>query len=187
MNKNIFSICGYSCAGKSTVITRITNAFGLVIIRYGDIHREAIKRSGYKLGMDWVKDKGFEEYEDGALEVFKQKIKNCPCENIIIDGIFSKKCFNFLKEQDNINLTNILLQTTFENRLNRMIEREGYSFEEAMDNLKSVDWLKFNSGLYEIMRQANYIIDSSNDKIEVTSQVVEIIGDVMRTQEKEYR
>lgn len=43
-----------------------------------------------------------------------------------------------------------------------------------MDNSKSVDWLKFNSGLYEIMRQVDYIIDRSNDKIEVTSKIIKI-------------
>lgn len=187
MNKNVFSVCGYSCAGKSTVITKLIDVFKFTTIRYGDIHREAIRKSGYKLGMDWVKNRGFEDYEEGVLEVFQKEIGNCPSENIIVDGLFSKECFKYLKNKQDINLTNILLQTTFDNRLARMMEREEYSFEIAMNNLKSVDWLKFNSGLGYIMQNADYIINSGGDKVEITNIIIEIIGDVMRTQEKEFR
>lgn len=48
MKKNVFSICGFSCAGKSTLIANLINTFQFTTIRYGDIHREAIKKSGYK-------------------------------------------------------------------------------------------------------------------------------------------
>lgn len=187
MNKNVFSICGFSCAGKSTLITNLINTFQFTTIRYGDIHREAIKKSGYKLGMDWVKDKGFEEYEKGTLEILKTKMDNCPSENIIIDGIFSKECFKYLKSNKNLNVTNILLKTTFDNRLKRMMKREKYSFKTATQQLTSVDWLKFNSGLNEIMKQADYIIDSGQkSEFEITKIVIQIIGDIMKNQEKEF-
>ena len=180
MKKNVFSICGYSCAGKSTIIKQLIDIYDWYIIRYGDIHREAVKKSGYNLGIDWIKDKGFEEYECGAIDVFKKTIEECEAKNIIVDGIFSNKCFQYLKDNRNINLTNILLETTYESRLERAMKREGYTLEKAKKFLKDVDWLKYNAGLSNIMKESDYIINSNDEKSEIKRQIVEIMQSRMQ-------
>ena len=175
MKKNVFSICGYSCAGKSTLVKHLLDKYNWTLMRYGDIHREAIKRNGYNLGMDWIKQEGFEAYEKGALAVFIEKLQECSSKDIIIDGLFSKMCFQYLKTNEEINLTNILLETTYENRLKRIMIREGYSLDNAKEFLKNVDWLKYYAGLSEIMESADFIIDTSDSQEEITNKVVSII------------
>lgn len=168
MKKNVFSITGYSCAGKSTLITELIENSQANILRYGEIHWMAIRSSGYKLGIDWIKERGFEEYEDRVLSFFKKELGSCNSNSIIVDGIFSYKCFEYLKNRKDIELVNILLETNFDNRLIRMMKREGYSEKEADERLKSVDWLKGNAGLIRIIEQADFIIDGENDKEEIT-------------------
>lgn len=168
MKKNIFAIIGYSCAGKSTLIKEVVNNSNETILRYSDIHWRAIKNSGYKLGIDWIKEKGFDEYENGALDVFTKELEKDKSNTIIIDGIFSYKCFKFLKDKKDINLVSILLETSFDKRLKRMIEREGCNENIAQERLKSVDWLKHNAGLFKIMEEANYIINGENTKEIIT-------------------
>lgn len=164
MKKSIISITGFSCTGKSTILKQFVNNPNLAVIRYADIHREAIRKSGYKLGIDWIREKGFEDYERGTLKVFIDKIEKCNFDVILIDGIFSNKCFEYMENDENIKLTNILLETPFDKRLRRMSEREGYDIETAKDKLKDADWLKYYAGLCEIMKKANYFIDSDDER-----------------------
>lgn len=184
MKKNIFAISGYSCAGKSTLIRHLIENWRLTTIRYGDIHRETIKRHGYMRGMDWIKSKGFDAYEDGALEVFIEKLDKCDSENLIIDGIFSNKCYQYLKQQKGLKIKNILLETNYENRLRRMIEREGLGLEKAKEKLKNVDWLKYYAGLSEIMQDADYVINSSYNREMITREVDKIVKSVIKGEQE---
>ena len=184
MKRNVFAISGFSCAGKSTLIRHLIDIWGLTTIRYGDIHREAIKRHGYKLGMDWIKSEGFDAYEDGALEVFIEELDKCDSENLIIDGIFSNKCYQYLKQQESLQVKNILLETSYENRLRRMIEREGLGLEKAEEKLKSVDWLKYYAGLSKIMQDADYVIDSGYDREFITCEVDRIVKSVIKEEQE---
>lgn len=184
MKKNVFAITGYSCAGKSTLITELINNSRADIVRYGEIHWRAIRSSGYNLGIDWIKERGFEEYEERALTFFKQELGSCNSNAIIVDGIFSYKCFEYLKSRKDIELTNILLETSFDKRLIRMMQREGYSEDDAEERLKSVDWLKGNAGLIRIMEQADFRINGETDKEKITGQVLQIVARVLDREER---
>lgn len=165
---NIIVITGYSCSGKSTVIEQLKDISEYSIIKFGSIHRETVKNNGYIYAKDWIKDKGFEIYDENLLNHFRNKISLYGVDsNIIIDGLFSYKCFDYLKNNQIITLNNIVLDTKLDIRITRMIERENMVLQEAIEHLYVTDCIKERSGLSKIMKEYDYIINgnSSREKI----------------------
>ena len=74
MEKNIITITGYSCSGKSTLINEIIKQYNFDVIRFGEIHKECVKNNGYLFAKDWIREKGFRSYENQLLLAFKKKI-----------------------------------------------------------------------------------------------------------------
>ena len=170
MNKNIYSISGYSCSGKTTLIKSICKDYDFDVIQFGLIHKECVKNSGYSYAKDWIREKGFSEYEEKLIELFGTKINSYALsshKDLIIDGIFSKKCYNYLEKIKNINLKNIVLNTDFDTRINRMMKREKLSYEKAREHLCVTDCIKEHAGLSDILRKYDYIINKEFSVIEL--------------------
>ena len=166
MKINIITITGYSCSGKSTLINEIMKEYNFNVIRFGEIHKECVKNNGYPFAKDWIREEGFSSYEKQLLLTFKNKILSLDSgssvdKNIVIDGIFSDKCFKLLRNVNGINLTNIVLNADYQNRIYRMMERHQMNYQEAVNHLYTTDSIKEKAGLYGILNDFDYIIDGN--------------------------
>lgn len=178
MNKNIYSISGYSCSGKTTLIKCICKDYDFDVIQFGLIHKECVKNSGYSYAKDWIREKGFFEYEKKLIELFRTKIDSYALaghKNLIIDGIFSEKCYNYLEKIKSINLKNIVLNIDFDTRINRMMKREKLSYEKARDHLCVTDCIKEHAGLSNILRKYDYIINKEFSVLELKDIFIPIL------------
>lgn len=176
--KNIVAISGYSGSGKSTLIQQLSKKYKFDIIKFGEVHRESTKNSGYRYAKDWIKEKGFSEYEKKLLICFRNKMistVNSGENNIIIDGIFSDKCFEYLKSINGIQLNNIVLDTSYSIRIKRMMEREQLSFEDAIRHLTVTDSIKLKAGLANIIRDYDCIINANISKEQIMKECISIL------------
>ena len=176
--RNLFVVSGYGAAGKSTVINSIAGNLNVTIISFGSIHKLAYKNAGYKCTADWLAKEGYDVYQKCVLDLFKDKIKQIN-DDILIDGLFSSSCYNFLKslELNNKNkLINIFISTPEDERINRMYRRQRFTvIEQSHLHTKKSDFIKGTCGLYQIHDDANYIIDGSRTKDEINCQIMKII------------
>lgn len=164
MNNNIFSISGYSCSGKTTLIKSICQFYDYDVIRFGMIHKECVKNNGYNYAKEWIKEKGFDEYENNLIDLFKEKINSYILQNnsdFIIDGIFSKKCYKYLTSLNNINLKNIVLNIDYNTRINRMMKRENLNYNAAREHLFVTDCIKERAGISNILNKYDCIINEN--------------------------
>lgn len=191
MKKNIITITGYSCSGKSTLINGIIKQYNFDVISFGEIHKECVKNNGYLFAKDWIYEKGFKSYENQLLLTFKKKIlllDSDPLESnsIIIDGIFSDKCFKLLRSLSKINLTNIVLNTNYQNRVDRMMKRHNMSYEEAVKHLYTTDSIKKEAGVSDILIDYDYIIDGNKRVEDIRERCSLIINglEIPRNKEK---
>lgn len=180
MKINIITITGYSCSGKSTLINEIRKQYNCDIIKFGEIHKECVKNNGYLYAKDWISEKGFRSYENQLLLTFKKQLLSLDIDcldsnNIIIDGIFSDKCFKLLRSVSRINLTNIVLNTNYQNRISRMIERQHMNYEEAVKHMYTTDSIKQEAGLPNILNDFDYIIDGNKTIEEIRERCALIL------------
>lgn len=195
MKYNIITVTGYSCAGKTTIITELKQFYNCIVIKFGEIHKETVKKSEYNYAKDWIKAKGFEEYERCLVRCFIDKLQDIKSYDgiVIIDGIFSEKCFSIINEMENINLVNIVIEALDEIRVQRMMNRENMNYFEAIEHLKVTDRIKTLAGLSKIISQPTYKINGNEEVNVIKQQCVQIIakldGDKVQrcnTQIKEY-
>lgn len=193
MSKKIITITGYSCSGKSTLIDRMEQLCDCDIMKFGMIHKECVKNNGYLYAKDWIKEEGFSVYEKKLLILFKDKLKEMFKDNsrfLIIDGIFSSKCFQLIRDLENIDLTNIVLNTDYDVRIKRMMERQNLGYEEAVQHIYNTDLIKQNAGLQHILKDFDYIIDGNKTKEEIEERCLTILQglankrEIKREQEK---
>lgn len=168
--KKIIMISGYSGSGKSTLIQQLNKKYKFNIIKFGMIHREATKYYGYPYAKDLIKEKGFDVYEKQLLICFRDNIiatvknSNNP---IIIDGVFSDKCLKYIKSIDNLDVKNIVLDTKYDVRVHRMMEREKLSYDDVIKHLLLTDNIKKEAGLEYIIKNYDYVIDGNISKKEI--------------------
>lgn len=185
MKNKLITIAGYSCSGKSTVIKQLEEIYNCEIIKFGMVHRECTNRNGYAYAKDWIRDKGFEEYERELAKCYIEKLKAISSNDkiTIIDGIFSYKCFLIMKECESIDLTNIVLNTDYDIRLQRMMQREGLEFNEAEAHLATADSIKRRAGLSRIIDEPSYIVNG-NERVEKIKDECLLIISHMSEKEK---
>lgn len=167
MNKKIITITGYSASGKSTIIKSIEEEFDCDTISFGQIHKECVKDSNYDYAKDWIRKEGFEAYEKQLILHFMRKMIFALKEGkqfVIIDGIFSERCFSYLKRAKGIDVTNIVLETDDNTRILRMSDRERVDYEVARSHLITTDAIKKQAGLDTIFNFADYRIDGNQSK-----------------------
>lgn len=185
--RNIFIVSGYGAAGKSTVINNISNSLSVITIPFGMIHKSAYKNAGYKCTADWLAKEGYDAYENSVLELFKKEIDKSSGD-ILIDGLFSSSCYNYLKslELNNKNrLINIFIATPEDERINRMYKRQEFiTIEQAHKHTKASDFIKGTCGLYQIQDDAQYIIDGAVTREQINTQITKIIK-LIKEQEQE--
>ena len=170
MKRKIIAINGYSCAGKTTVIEAIKEQINCDILKFGEIHKECVKKNGYSYAKDWIKLEGFEAYEKQLLIFFKNMIKSKIGNSelpIVIDGIFSDKCFKLISEIDGIDFSNIVLETEYGIRIERMMNRQNMNYEEAVEHMYNTDLIKESAGIGRILKEFDYKIDGNKTKEEV--------------------
>lgn len=193
MSKKIITITGYSCSGKSTLIDRMEQLCDCDIMKFGMIHKECVKNNGYLYAKDWIKEEGFSVYEKKLSILFKDKLKEMFKDNsrfLMIDGIFSSKCFQLIRDLENIDLTNIVLNTDYDVRIKRMMERQNLGYEEAVQHIYNTDLIKQNAGLQHILKDFDYIIDGNKTKEEIEERCLTILQglankrEIKREQEK---
>lgn len=176
--KKIITISGYSGSGKSTLIERLSQKYEFDIIKFGMVHRECTKYSGYQYAKDWIKEKGFDAYEKQLLVFFRDKLISTVNMNnsmIIIDGVFSDKCFKYMKSVSGISLNNIVLNTNYNVRVNRIMERENLNYDEAIRHLYVTDEIKQKAGLSNIIKNYDYIIDGNISKDQIMKKCLLIL------------
>lgn len=176
--RNIFVVSGYGAAGKSTVINGIANNLSVTTIPFGSLHKLAYQNAGYKCTADWLAKEGYETYQNAVLELFKGEVDKARGD-ILIDGLFSSSCYNYLKsfELNNRNkLINIFISTPEDERINRMYKRQGfYRIEQSILHTKKSDFIKGTCELYQIHDDADYIINGSQDKKTINMEIMKII------------
>lgn len=181
--RNLFVVSGYGASGKSTVINSIANNLDVTTIPFGTIHKLAYKNAGYKCTADWLAKEGYEVYEEAILELFKQEVDKINGD-ILIDGLFSSSCYNYLKslELNNQNrLVNIFISTPEAERIKRMYQRQKFiTIEQSYIHTKASDFIKGTCGLYQIHDNANYIIDGTNTRKFINMQINNIIQFIKR-------
>lgn len=176
--KKIITISGYSGSGKSTLIQQLSQKYQFDIIKFGMVHRESTKNSGYRYAKDWIKEKGFSVYEKQLLICFRDKIISTVNKSnnvIIIDGIFSDKCFKYMRSVEGIKLNNIVLDTSYNVRVSRMMERERMSYDDAIRHLSVTDSIKQEAGLAHIIKDYDYIINGNIQKEQIMEACVSIL------------
>lgn len=181
MNKKIITISGYSGSGKSTLISQIEKEYNIGIIKFGTVHKKCVKDSGYSYAKDWIKEKGFEPYHNQLLLYFRDElISRIGKENeiLVIDGMFSDKCFSYIKNIDSIKLTNIVLDAHYEVRIRRMMERENIDYNTAVQHLYTTDCIKEHAGLSNIIKQYDYIINANLSRENIKNKCIEILKEV---------
>lgn len=181
--RNLFVVSGYGASGKSTVINSIANNLDVTTIPFGTIHKLAYKNAGYKCTADWLAKEGYEAYEKAVLELFKQEVNKINGD-VLIDGLFSSSCYNYLKslELNNQNrLVNIFISTPESERIKRMYQRQKFiTTEQSYIHTKASDFIKGTCGLYQIHDNANYIIDGTNTRKFTNMQINNIIQFIKR-------
>lgn len=179
--RNLFVVSGYGAAGKSTVINSIEKNLNVTTIPFGSIHKLAYKNAGYKCTADWLAKEGYDVYQKNVLELFKQIVDEIG-EDIIIDGLFSSSCYNYLKflELNNQNrLINIFISTSEDERINRMYKRQGFiTIEQSHLHTKRSDFIKGTCGLYQIYDDAHYIVDGNQTRDLINYQIMRIIQNI---------
>lgn len=178
MSKKIITVTGYSCSGKSTLINRMEQLCNCDIMQFGMIHKECVKNNGYLYAKDWIKEEGFSAYEKELLVLFKNKLKEMLKDNsrlLMIDGIFSSKCFQLIRSLENVELTNIVLNTDYNVRIDRMMERQKLGHEEAVQHMYNTDSIKQNAGLQHILRDFDYMIDGNRSKEQIEEKCLVVV------------
>ena len=179
--RNLFVVSGYGAAGKSTVVNNISSSIDVTIVSFGTIHKQAYKNAGYRCTADWLAKEGYEAYQKAVLELFKDEIGKTKGD-VLIDGIFSDACYNYLKsiEINNKNkIINIFISTPEDERINRMYNRQRFTtIEQAHIHTKASDFIKGTCGLYQIQEDADYTIDGTDTKDRVNAKIKKIIQDV---------
>ena len=179
--RNIFIVSGYGAAGKSTVISNISSSLSVITIPFGTIHKLAYKNAGYKCTADWLAKEGYEPYEKSVLELFKEEVDKAKGD-ILIDGLFSSSCYNYLKalELNNKNrLINIFIFTPEDERINRMYKRQAFiTYEQAYKHTKASDFIKGTCGLYQIHDEAKYMINGTKTREIINIQIRQIIESI---------
>lgn len=178
MKRKIIAITGYSCAGKTSVIEAIKEKISCDILKFGEIHKECVKKNGYSYAKDWIKLEGFEAYENQLLIFFKNRIKSKIGDSempIIIDGIFSDKCFKLIREINSIDFSNIVLDTQYCVRIERMMNRQNMKYEEAVEHMYNTDLIKESAGIGRILKKFDYKIDGNKTKEEVRRRCISIL------------
>lgn len=178
MKRKIITITGYSCAGKTSVVEAVKEQITCDILRFGEVHKECVSKNGYSYAKDWIKSEGFKAYEDQLIIFFKNKIKSKIGDNempIIIDGIFSNKCFKLIREINGIDSYNIVLDAQYGVRIERMMNRQGMHYEETVKHMYKTDLIKKSAGIEEILRDFDYKIDGNETKEEVRKKCISIL------------
>lgn len=178
MKKKIIAITGYSCAGKTTVIEAIKEQINCDILKFGEIHKECVNKNGYSYAKDWIRLEGFEAYENQLLIFFKNMLKSKIGDSelpIVIDGIFSDKCFRLIRELNSIDFANIVLETPYGIRIERMMSRQNMNYEEAVEHMYNTDLIKESAGLGRILKEFDYKIDGNKTIEEVRKRCVSIL------------
>lgn len=177
MSKKIITISGYSCAGKSTLVDRISRLHDCDIMKFGLIHKECVDRSKYLYAKDWIREEGFASYENQLLPCFKNRLLSMMHNNryILVDGIFSNKCFSIIRGAKGIELINIVLNADYNTRIQRMIERQGMTYEEALAHMNVTDNIKQQAGLKYILEDFDYLLDANKSKEEINEKCSLII------------
>lgn len=187
MKKKIITISGYSCAGKSTLINKIGQLYDCDIMKFGIIHKECVKKSGYLYAKDWIKSEGFKPYENQLLLCFKNKLismidnKN---KYILVDGMFSSKCFSIIRSIDKINLVNIVLNADYNIRIQRMMKRQDMTYEEAVAHMYTTDNIKKQAGLKHIIKDFDFLLDANKSKKEINEKCLLILQGIKYQEEK---
>ena len=174
MSKKIIAVTGYSASGKSTVINQIHKMYNCSVIRFGAIHKECVKSSGHEYAKSWIKEEGTEPYDNRLVWYFKNYLISAINNNndlIVIDGIFSHKCFRYLKHISSIDLINVSLDTEDSIRLKRIIKREGLSYTDAVKHLNTADSIKKYVGLYDVIKDSDYCINGNKSEYEIRQEV----------------
>lgn len=186
MKNKIITIAGYSCSGKSTVIRQLEEVYNCEIIKFGMLHRKCTNENGYTYAKDWIKEKGFEPYEKELMRYYIQELRDVSAKNkiTIIDGIFSYKCFSFMKECQNISLTNIVLNTDYDIRLQRMMKREKLDYNEAEVHLLTADNIKKRAGLSKIIEEPTYVVNGNESIEKIKDKCIYIISKMPRDELK---
>ena len=94
---------------------------------------------------------------------------------IIIDGIFSNKCFKLIREINGIDSYNIVLDAQYGVRIERMMNRQGMHYEETVKHMYKTDLIKKSAGIEEILRDFDYKIDGNETKEEVRKKCISIL------------
>lgn len=181
--RNLFIVSGYGASGKSTVISSIVNSLDVTTIPFGTIHKLAYKNAGYKCTADWLAEEGYDAYEKAVLELFENEVNQINGD-VLIDGLFSSSCYNYLKslELNNQNrVVNIFISTPEDERIKRMYQRQKFiTIEQAYIHTKASDFIKGTCGLYQIQDDANYIINGTNTREFINMQITNIIQSIKR-------
>ncbi len=185
MRANVITITGYSCAGKSTIVQQLKNTYNCEIMKFGQIHKLCTRENGYDYAKDWIREKGFCEYEEALVKTFALNLKNIIDANrlVIIDGIFSSKCFEYMKMCECINLINIVIDTSYGNRLRRMMNRERLTQDAAKVHLTTTDGIKARAGIEKIIAQPTYLIDGNMNIEQIENEFVRVIADISMVNE----
>ena len=181
MNKKIIMISGRSASGKSTLIKQIKEEYDCVVLSFGKVHKETVKKSEYTYAKEWIKEEGFDSYEKELLVCFRDNIVsiiNTNSDFIIIDGIFSEKCFSFIRNIKSIDAINIVLDTSYTTRIKRMMKRENLNYKDAIQHLNTTDGIKEQAGISKITKDYEYIIDGNRSIEQIKEECFSILDNL---------
>lgn len=163
----IICVTGLSGSGKSTIVSYLSEYYNIPIFYFGKNVTEICNNHGYKKSRYFVNNQGIITYKNMINKEIYMKINNFEHSNhrFIIDGIFSFELYEKLKTENDIY--NICIKLDDNSRIDRLKFREKLDFEKAKAEIMQKDSIKIQCGLFEIMKDANYIYNNDYDFVDI--------------------
>lgn len=171
----IICIVGYSGSGKSTVVDFVSRTLNIPIFYYGKEVTKLMNNMGYNKSREFVEANGIIAYDELVDKEIPKVLRNFMKKNklLIIDGINSIDIYDDLKKNNEV--FSIYIKLSNEQRVNRLMKREGIKKSEAFRELSIKDGIKIDSGLDIIVSKCNAIVDGSKSKEVVIDETIKLI------------
>lgn len=170
----IIAISGPHGSGKSTIAKALAKKLGLRYVSAGEIFRRLAREKGMSI-VEFTKYT--EEHPEIDLEIDKIILEEAKEGNVVLD---SQLAYWFTKD---LNPLSILVYADLEDRAKRISQREGISYEEAMEEAQIRDESEktrfkklYNIDLWNIS-DFHVIVNTSKISKE---KIIEIVEDICR-------